>query len=261
MLELPNDSWFILGCQRSGTTLLRLVLNSHEDLRCIDETLGHEILAGRVDVPTGRRRLGFKLPRFTEQIDSAQPSDYFVYPARRFYSGQPIIFIQRDPRDVIASMLRLNDGAWFQRWVRAILDEKLKNEEFCERYAAMREWCERSARPDAAVGALYWRYKNDALEIYRQRGYPVHLVRYEDLVSFPERELRKISEFLTVEWQPARLLAHFTIEHDQLMDDGKAIGGTDPRRPIDSASLGLWTGVLDAPSVEIIEHVAYCALT
>lgn len=258
MLELPAGAWFIVGCQRSGTTLLRLVLDSHDDLRCIDETLAHEILACRADVPRENVRLGFKLPRFTEQLDSPAPKDYFIHPAKQFYTGQPIIFLRRDPRDVVASMMRLNDGAWFRRWVRAILDEKFQEPAFEKRYSALRQWCEKSECPDAAVAALYWRYKNDAYEIYRARDYPVHLVSYEDLVTAPAQTLMEIVEVLGVSWQPETLLRHFTFEHRELMADGNAIGGTDPKRPIDESSVGSWIRVLDAHAEAVVTHVAFC---
>lgn len=239
---------------------MRLILDSHEDLRCIDETLAHEILAERLQVPDVPERLGFKLPRFTEQIDAAAPTDYFVYPARAFYAGQPIVFMRRDPRDVVTSMMRLNDGAWFQRWVRAILDEKFKDPVFHERYGRLRDWCERTQAPDAAIGALYWRYKNDAFRLYETRGYPVYLVQYEELVRDAPNALKRVVDFLGVAWQPDRLLSHFTIAHDELMPDGTAIGGTDPSRPIDTSSLGSWTQTLDAAAASIVEYVAYCDL-
>lgn len=53
---LPPDCrrFFITGCQRSGTTLLRLILEGHQDIRCFDETRSYGVLAGQQADPFGR---------------------------------------------------------------------------------------------------------------------------------------------------------------------------------------------------------------
>ena len=61
------NRFLIAGCQRSGTTLMRLLLGSHSDITCIDEILSYEVLAGTRSSPaTGLT--GFKIPVWTEQL-------------------------------------------------------------------------------------------------------------------------------------------------------------------------------------------------
>lgn len=38
------ERFFISGCQRSGTTMLRLILESHPFIQCFDEVAGYDIL-------------------------------------------------------------------------------------------------------------------------------------------------------------------------------------------------------------------------
>jgi Sulfotransferase family len=55
-----SGRFFVAGCQRSGTTLLRLVLECHPRVYCFDEAIGYRVLAGEpFDVPAERTRVGF----------------------------------------------------------------------------------------------------------------------------------------------------------------------------------------------------------
>ncbi|MBF0635142.1 MAG: sulfotransferase, partial [Nitrospinae bacterium] len=65
------ERFFISGCQRSGTTMLRLALESHPDVHCFDEIIGNDILVreakgekAEFTVKEGATRIGFKIPRF-----------------------------------------------------------------------------------------------------------------------------------------------------------------------------------------------------
>ena len=68
--ETMQERFFILGCQRSGTTLLRLILEVHPDVFCYDELKGYAVLQGAIqeDLPHARL-IGFKIPRWTEQMN------------------------------------------------------------------------------------------------------------------------------------------------------------------------------------------------
>lgn len=36
--------FYIIGCQRSGTTLMRLILDSHPQVSCVDESSAYDLL-------------------------------------------------------------------------------------------------------------------------------------------------------------------------------------------------------------------------
>jgi hypothetical protein len=216
-----NPYLFIVGAARSGTTLLQRMLDAHPQLAVVNETywvarkfrerngltragvvtpallpkllaspkfsqmgLGEEDLVAllsesksvRYDrfvarifdlyaARRGKQLAGDKTPGYVRRIKRL----YEVWPRARF------VHIIRDPRDVCLSMLDWNmgeqtagqDGTW---------------------------------DTDPAIStALYWRYcvavgREDAAAWLGPSLY--HEVRYEDLVSSPERELQQICKFL-----------------------------------------------------------------
>jgi hypothetical protein len=116
--------FLIAGCQRSGTTMMRLILESHKNIQCVDEQYSYEMLSGRLAQPdTTGALLGFKIPVWTEQLLQAQLhwNEYaYLYgsdPVPNFYDREPIIFMVRSPFDTISSMLRLKveSDSWLQR--------------------------------------------------------------------------------------------------------------------------------------------------
>jgi hypothetical protein len=80
-------------------------------------------------------------------------------------------------------------------------------------------------------------------------------LRYEQLIAEPEGVLRTVATFLGVHWEPA-LLNHHGLDHSELDAHGKAVGGTDPKRAIDRASVGRWRKVLPQSAVDSILDVA-----
>jgi hypothetical protein len=87
----------ITGCQRSGTTLLNLMLDSHPDLNGVDE--GQFEPDRLMHFRTNRSFhpvVVLKLPQFSHMLPSL-----VTWPAVR------ILWLERDPRDVVASMLKL----------------------------------------------------------------------------------------------------------------------------------------------------------
>jgi Sulfotransferase domain len=238
-----HDHWFfILGCQRSGTTLLRLILECHPDVQCCDEWMAYHVLASRLEVTRERPLVGFKVPRLTEQFGNAAFTEIAGTPVPNLYLGRPLIFMVRDVRDVVASMLklRINGMTWLDRWGKPVLESKVANDAaFCERYGPAFEALGHSRFPHVGAAGLYWRYKVEALFDYLRTGRQVLMVRYEDLVHRPAVELVRVCGFLGIRWEPA-LLDHPQFPHGELMRDGMAIGNTNPQRGIDDSSVGQW---------------------
>jgi hypothetical protein len=241
--------FFIAGCQRSGTTLLRLVLECHPAVFCYDETQAYRRLAANdYAAPPGKSLLGFKIPRWTEQLAEDRLCDQGMEEqAGRFYQRDPILFMLRDARDVVASMMQLKAGgdSWLEIFGRQILAAKMASPAFRERFANDIAYLESTGLAHAAVGALYWKYKTQAFFDYRDRAWPVHGVCYESLATDPEAQLRAVASFLRLTWQK-RLLKHPRFPHGELAPCGYTVGHTDPQRPIDSNSVGQWHHVLTA---------------
>lgn len=266
--------FYIAGCQRSGTTLLRLVLDSHPDIRCLDEAMAYDFLSGRSDAAiegasdaqqasdgkaSGFKAIGFKIPRFAEQLTWPEIIDPDYGCLAAFYRGEKTLFIVRDPCDVVASMLSLKSDAsrnWLERHALQVLHCTMPacsgNALFKEKLSRL----EQGELPLHLIGALYWELKNQGLLALSRGGFPVCPLRYEALVSEPRLQLEAITQFLGVPWSDA-LLMHHRIAHDGLDAAGMAIGNTDPGRAIDTASIGHGKLLLgDAQRHEIRAFVA-----
>ncbi len=201
MVDSSGPPIFIVGCQRSGTTLLRLILDSHARISCGPETrflrdfahitrdswdrlslygfpkeYWHEKVAGLFDSfqsdyaqRRGKSRWADKTPLYALSLD---------YITELFPTCQ-VVHVIRDGRDVVASHR--------DRWGYV---SALKATAKWPRYIA-------AAR---AVGA--------ALPPGRYRE-----VRYESLVTDTEGTLRSLLDFLGEAWDPA-VLEHDTKPHD-----------------------------------------------
>lgn len=241
------DRFFIAGCQRSGTTMLRLILESHPSIQCFDEAVGYELLVREskgesceFPVKNGAALLGFKIPRFTEQLTWPEFSDpdYGAFPS--FYKDQKVIHVYRDALDVIASMMRLKtlDGAsWIDRYGRSILRTLIQHPTISALYKKKYLALERHGLPVHLVGALYWEIKNQGFFDLLDHNKPAYVIRYESLVGSPKSELLKLIQFLGVSWSYS-LLSHPEHPHAELDENGIAIGETNPHRSIDTQSIG-----------------------
>lgn len=187
---------FIVGCHRSGTTLLRLMLDSHPNISCGPETRFLEDLAKLTDRNWSYLR-NYGLPReywnqkFAEMFGSFQLEYAQNRGKSRWADKTPryalslnyitdlfptcqVIHVIRDGRDVVASH-RDRWGYWsavkaVEKWPRYI----------------------RAAR---AAGS----------SLPSDRYYEI---RYEDIVGQTEPSLRRLLEFLHEPWNSA------VLEHD-----------------------------------------------
>lgn len=256
-----RDRWFfIVGCQRSGTTMMRLILECHSRIQCCDEAVSYAMIAGRGSPPPqDRPLLGLKIPCLTEQLGNTWLWDVFAMPeVPNVYRGHRILFMIRDVRDTMASMiaLRPQGRSWLETHLIPCLRSKIRRDAaFRRRYAVDLARLEDARHPKLARAAFYWRYKVDALFDYVDLGFPVLPVRYEDLVGRAQLELLRVCGFLQIPWE-AGLLQHQTFSHGELNGDGLTVGGTDARRPIDVQSVDRWHHSFSSDQLEEILRFA-----
>lgn len=236
--------FFILGCQRSGTTLLRLILDSHPDIVCCDEEIGYSAIENDLPVTelTGGSTpalIGFKLPIWTELF-----AEYESFTQR--FGADKILFLERDVHQVVASMLTLPgfldaEVPTVQGWLR---DPSRSFTRFCNGFDVSALVPPLAIDQKLQLAARYWAYKRSSIRGIRQRGFATHRVRYQDLVEQPAATLRDVVQFLGIPWHED-LLSHHRLPHDELNRDGTiGIGDINARRAIDCTSLEKYKQVL-----------------
>jgi hypothetical protein len=233
------------GSARSGTTLVRKLLDQHPDIMCGPETSlllpspinpdglaldygldADRIRAWRRDCPSqvrfvetfmhaaqerrGKRRWGEKTPLNVSHLDWILPR----FPEARF------VHVIRDGRDAVCSMRshgirRLVDG----RWVKT---PRARTIEEC---------------------AISWRRR--VAEGIQHRGHPRYReLRYEDLVRSPRDTLATLFEFVGEE--PVRL-------GDQPPAEGESAVGD---LAISASSLGRWRRDLTTDEQQMVRQIA-----
>jgi hypothetical protein len=218
------------------------VLECHTHVYCFDETRAYQaLLAEDYVAPPGKTLLGFKIPRWTEQLAEPWLSEAGVKEGLQVYRGEPVLFLLRDVRDTVVSMrqLKIGDNSWLERYGRPTLETMAREAGFQARFARELSLVQASGHSPASVAALYWKFKTQAYLDYRRRGWPVLGVGYEDLVEAPEPHLRVVADFLGLAWEPG-LLDHPCFSHAEVAPCGWTVGHTNPRRPIDDLSVGQW---------------------
>lgn len=192
---------FVVGCQRSGTTLLRLMLDSHPNISCGPETRFLADLAAVTGENWDRMRL-FGFPKeywhakFAEMFDAIQ-SDYAAS------RGKPR-WADKTPR-YATSLAFINDLFPTSQIVHVIRDGRDVVASHRDRWGWM-----------AAMKAIEkWpRYVTAARAVGQTLPSDRYLeVRYEDVVDETEKTMRGLLDWLGEPWDDT-VLAYDSQPHD-----------------------------------------------
>src|SRR5262245_14072742 len=128
------------------------------------------------------------------------------------YEGSREIFLVRDPRDLLASVLAYNRKRGFHSFGREQVDT---DEEFIR-------------------GPLS-RDVTELLKAWTRREDSAHLVRYEDLIRSPEESLAAMCRYLAIDASTAR-----DIVDDAVSAQSEGARADHPTAPTPQASIGRW---------------------
>ena len=259
---MPNKPVLITGCQRSGTTLMHLILDSHPDVIGIDEDkFNYADINTFLNAPWFPATVAFKLPRYA-------PVLAFI----KSMSGLRILWCIRDPFDTVGSMVKLirplatgTPVPWAAHPQGApveivncywTLNEETRRQltPLMEEYQAIRAKnpVDRNRHDQVFAAALCWRIKNDLPLRYRSEHIEFHTVKYEELVASPGQSLLEIFQYIGLDWHDGIL------KHHEL-HNGVSIGNTDNTRPIDQQSIGKGRRDLSKEELELVVRI--CAAT
>jgi len=197
---------FIFSSVRSGSTLLRVILNSHSKLYAPHELHLNALTVQMRDkyVRDSMTALGFGEAELTTMLWDQ------VLSAALQRSGKPTL-VEKTPRHVFM----------WPRIARTWPDARFI---FLLRHPASIVDSWQRARPKQSLAETMESVTRYARKVEEaRRALSGHTLRYEDLVEDPVRETRQVCEYLGVEWEP------------QMLDYGDQDHG-----PI-KAGLGDWT--------------------
>jgi hypothetical protein len=246
---------FVGGCGRSGTTLLRVILDTHPNIACGPElklipgiardwatSVRHlsDLLSAYGLSPTDVNRCyrefieSFlaKLPGLAGKTRVAEktPNNVFFFRhLNQLFPESPLIHVIRDGRDVVCSLLSVD-------WIDPVENRKLPITESAE--AAASFWRDavtagREAARSESVSARYYE------------------LRYEDVVSSPEATLRPLFEFLREPWSPGVL--EFHAARRDLAGESSA---DQVSRGLYTHSVGRWQRDLSDRDRETVKRIA-----
>ncbi|MBA9007965.1 sulfotransferase family protein [Thermomonospora cellulosilytica] len=182
--RLVESPVFVLSCQRSGSTLLRVLLNSHSKIRA-----PHELHLNTVQVHLAA---DFTADVVEELALSKEELEHMLWDRILYHE------LSRSGKSIIAEKTPANALRW-RRLLRAWPKARFI---YLWRNPAAIVGSVMSRRPNAVLDDVVDEVLKHAegMEACRDRV-PGVVVRYEDLTTDPEGETRKICEYLGVPWE------------------------------------------------------------
>ncbi len=259
--ETPRDDtaqapFFIVGCARTGTTLLRTMLNHHprvavplESIFLIDYLRAdgrvpvatmRELMAGEVAIEEWGMTISYSdldgcqttrdlIDRIHELYMTEHGKDIWGQKTPRFirhgalfkqvYPNAKFIHVLRDPRATVNSLIRSN----------------VHNS---NPYFAAKRWL-KDVRAGQDLKAVY---PDDVLEI-----------RYEDLVTNTEQTLRRVTDFLGLDYA-AEMLTYYETGQAEYSDFNKKIQARLVQPP-NPDRIHAWKKSLTPQQIALVEHI------
>ena len=244
---------FIGGAGRSGTTLLRIILDSHPHIACGPEFKATPLILDlwaelQTNLASSMREYfieeedinwlfsevitnllsPYLSKKQKSRIAEKTPNNVFFFQhLHHVFPDSPLIHVIRDGRDVVSSLLSMN-------WMDG-------------------EGNRLGITQSAQQAANYW---VQAVEAGQQAGKNIGTascymeVQYEDLILNPEDTLKKVFQFIDEPWD-TRVLDFHKISHDLAGESSE----TQVKQRIYSTSIGRWRNDLSASDQIIVKQI------
>ncbi len=255
---VSSESPIIIGgCGRSGTTLMRVILDSHSQIACGPESNvfpspnrlnagspGAEKLAKKFDLSSA------EMNRLLETSTTRAEFAESFFDAYRRHADKPL-WADKTPRN-IQVMPYILEHFPKARFVHVVRDGR-------DVVCSLRTHPRHRVIDGQIVKLDTWnpledcvgRWVKDVGDGLAYRGDPRYYeLKYEDLVTETEKTLRGLFEFLKLPWEPAVMSFHEVQSASR--DPVKFAQNPEATKPLQSSSIGRWRKDL---SEEDLAHV------
>ena len=256
MPALSPEGIVVLGAPRSGTTLLRRLLDAHPNIACPGET--HILNACARFLHTDSLAEGIEMGVLSGLSFAGFPDDQVLEKLRTFAFGFPRAYAERQGKGRWAEKTAIDvfyldeierlcgDRVHFVCVIRHGLDVACSNKELADQNGAyldeMHRYIQRDKRPLEAL-CHAWVDVTEALTAFAVRHPDTAFVfRYEDLVAKPDSTLRDILHFVGEAWDPTLLSRALTPTDNLGLGDWKTYRTSEVGR----SSVGRWKSLSPA---------------
>ncbi len=197
---------FILGCPRSGTTLVRKIVNCHSRIACPGETYFLGPMLEQRTNPDFRASLE-GIDFFKEEVlKNVREYALNIYESYLHRAGKAR-WADKTPTYTLyghAIVELFNRDVQFVYCMRHGMDcvNSMKNERFITTDVPPNSPLEVRLKRGAEMWLKYTKTYNELVAAYPE---VIHTVRYEDLTRDPETVMRGVFDFLGEEWEPGTL--------------------------------------------------------
>lgn len=260
MEKLDKRPIFVGGCDRSGTTLLASMVGGHSDVNCLPEAqfiaryagAQRDISSVAADVLEHRRFGLWQMPvsqEDREDILASQDYATLIHKIASLYGRhhnrpEQRIWLDHAPNCIMSveALLRVFPDAKFIHLVR-------DGRAVAASWLGM-DWGPRHITTVADTWALRL-----AAGMAAEAKYPESVIRlkYENVVTAPEQEMERLSDFLGISFEEDMLLARGLVlpsrsasTHKLLKENGKT--------GVSISALDKWKTTLTQRQIELFEH-------
>jgi hypothetical protein len=246
----PLESIVIVGCQRSGTTLLGQVLGAHKDCFLVDEFEGlypwykswmdgapvavnllQELVTNSAKKYQDKRHEFSTIKDLSASIIVAKAPNltYRFVQLSRHHPRPKVVFMVRDVRAVVASMMQLSRIDILGNQIKQIVAipqvaNGLKTE---------LEFLLDDSKPHFLRLAMVWKIKTGIYKSFQAVGLKPYVLKYEDLIRNTQVNTAHVLDYCGLTAQCGSL------DYTQVMQ-GQGPGNTSREVPVNSRSLCKW---------------------
>lgn len=212
---------FVIGCQRSGTSLVRRILDSHSNIACPPESkflLPLTTILRDATALHGLDSMGYSREDVVESLRRFISAFFQGYASARG-KGR---WADKTPNyvDCLPELWELfGPEARFVLVVRNGLDVAASLSDRHRRYPAIDRHVKISGGSRPIGAALFWREQNERIDGFRAlHPEACFLLRYEELTRRPEAALEPLFRFLEEPWEPEVLNFDRHVHHAGIED-------------------------------------------